>query len=244
MNHRSGSQDRAAASCSVDRAYGRTDKHQALRLTRAEGSADGDRRAVVPEVVSAVVDPHRRREESPCPGDGSDDVGPSPRAEEGSVVPVGRIAAVGTVLTASALLLPGAAASADPGKHRGGHGHQTTMQFDVEFSPHNYVDVGEPGPSAGDVIVFHDQLLRGGRQFGEMAGSCVVIETTPLANCTAVVRLSEQDTITFAFLNAPPPEKVFAITGGSGTYSTAHGDGLLIEHGDGTGELTLTDVRK
>jgi hypothetical protein len=53
------------------------------------------------------------------------------------------------------------------------------------------------------------------------------------------VTLDEQDTITFAFLNAPPPEKVFAITGGSGTYRTAQGDGLLVEFGDGTGSLTL-----
>jgi hypothetical protein len=50
--------------------------------------------------------------------------------------------------------------------------------------------------------------------------------------------------MTVAFLNAPPPEKTFAITGGSGTYRTAQGDGLLVEHGDGTGTLTLTVVRK
>ena len=29
------------------------------------------------------------------------------------------------------------------------------------------------------------------------------------------------------------------MTGGSGTYRTARGDGVLVENGDGTGTLTL-----
>jgi hypothetical protein len=150
-----------------------------------------------------------------------------------------RVVAVGTVVVASALLVPGAVASAGGDDRGGGHGHETTLQFDVEFSPFNLVDLAEPGLSAGDVIVFDDVLLQDGEQVGGMAGTCVLIDATPLANCTGVVTLDEQDTITFAFLNAPPPEKVFAITGGSGTYRTAQGDGLLVEFGDGTGSLTL-----
>jgi hypothetical protein len=150
-----------------------------------------------------------------------------------------RVVAVGTVVVASALLVPGAVASAGGDDRGGGQGHETTLQFDVEFSPFNLVDLAEPGLSAGDVIVFDDVLLQDGEQVGGMAGTCVLIDATPLANCTGVVTLDEQDTITFAFLNAPPPEKVFAITGGSGTYRTAQGDGLLVEFGDGTGSLTL-----
>jgi hypothetical protein len=155
-----------------------------------------------------------------------------------------RVVAVATALVASALLVPGSAASASadhPGEGQG----QTTLQFDVVFSPFNLVDLGQPGVSAGDVIVFHDTILRDDRQAGDMAGTCTVIEATPpLANCTGVARMDEQNTITFAFLNAPPPKKVFAITGGSGTYRTAQGDGLLEEHGDGTGTLTLNVLSK
>ena len=154
----------------------------------------------------------------------------------------GRVVAVGTVLVASALFVPGAVANA--GSDHSDGGRETTLRFDVTFSPFNLVDVGQPGISAGDVIVFHDTLLKGNQQVGDEAGSCVVIDTTPLANCTGVVRLAGQDAITFAFLNAPPPKKVVAITGGSGTYRTAQGDGLLVEHGDGTGTLTLTVVRE
>jgi allene oxide cyclase-like protein len=155
-----------------------------------------------------------------------------------------RVVAVGTVVVASALLVPGAVASAGGDDRGGGHGRETTLQFDVEFSPFNLVDLAEPGLSAGDVIVFDDVLLQDGEQVGGMAGTCVLIDATPLANCTGVVTLDEQDTITFAFLNAPPPEKVFAITGGSGTYRTAQGDGLLVEFGDGTGALTLNVVSR
>ena len=153
-----------------------------------------------------------------------------------------RVLAVGTVVGASALLLPGAVASAGGDDPVGARGHETTLWFDVEFSPFDLVDLGEPGLSAGDVIVFDDVLLRAGEQVGGMAGTCVLIDATPLANCTGVVTVDEQGTISFAFLNAPPPEKVFAITGGSGAYRTARGDGLLIEFGDDTGTLTLNVV--
>jgi hypothetical protein len=153
-----------------------------------------------------------------------------------------RVVALGTLVVAAALLVPAAVASAGADAPRGAHGHGSTLHFDVEFSPFELVDVGEPGLSAADVIVFDDVLLRDGQRVGGMAGTCVAIDATPLANCTGVVTLDEQDTITFAFLNAPPPEKVFAITGGSGTYRTAHGDGLLVEFGDDTGTLTLNVV--
>lgn len=155
-----------------------------------------------------------------------------------------RVVALGTLVVASALLVPGAVASAGADDPGGAHGHESTLQFDVEFSPFELVDVGEPGLSAADVIVFNDVLLRDGQRVGGMAGTCVVVDPTPLANCTGVITLDEQDTITLAFLNAPPPEKVFAITGGSGTYRTAHGDGLLVEFGDDTGTLTVNVVVK
>jgi hypothetical protein len=158
-----------------------------------------------------------------------------------------RVLAAATVLAASAVLVPAAVAAAGPdhatGDEEHGRDDDVTLRFDVAFSPFDIVDVGEPGFSAGDVIVFHDTLLRDGQEVGDQVGSCVLVEATPLANCTGVVRLGDQDTITFAFVNAPPPEKTFALTGGSGRYRTAQGDGTLVENGDGTGTLTLSVVR-
>src|SRR4051812_22945797 len=120
----------------------------------------------------------------------------------------------------------------DPGQDR-------VMTFRVIFSPFDYTDLGAPGPSAADVIVFHDQLQQGGKAVGDEVGSCTVIDSNGLANCTGIVRLGERGTITYSFVNAPPPHKVLALTGGSGQFRTARGDGTLDENGDGTGTLAL-----
>jgi hypothetical protein len=133
------------------------------------------------------------------------------------------------------------ASAGDPGHHPDDRSPRT-LTFDVRFSPFNYTDLGPAGPSAADVIVFHDTLLQHGRRVGDEVGSCVLVDPAGLANCTAVVRLGQEDTLTYAFVNAPPPRKVVAITGGSGAYRTAHGDGVLVEHGDGTGTFVLTVI--
>ncbi len=157
-----------------------------------------------------------------------------------------RVLTVGATLVASALVVGAATASATPGTSDeggdGGRGHEVTLRFDVVTSPFSYTDLGEPGPSAADVIVFHDRLFRNGQEVGHEVGSCVVVEPSGLSNCTAVVTLDGQGTITYAFENAPPPQKTLAVTGGSGKYRTAHGDGSFAESGQDTGTLVLSLV--
>jgi hypothetical protein len=148
-----------------------------------------------------------------------------------------RVAGVTAAVAASAVLVVAAVAVAGPTAAAGDD--ENTLQFQVEFSPLSYTDLGDPGLSAADVLVFHDRLLQNGRQVGHEVGSCVLVEAAGLANCTAVVTLDGRGTIAFAFENAPPPEKTLAITGGSGNFSDAGGDGTLVENGDGTGTLTL-----
>jgi hypothetical protein len=141
-------------------------------------------------------------------------------------------------LSLAALALPLGSvlgASASDGGAAPGH----PMTFHVLFSPFNYTDLGAAGPSAADVIVFHDRLLRGTKGVGDEIGSCVIVDATGLANCSGVVQLKNRGTITFSFVNAPPPHKVLAVTGGSGQFRTARGDGTLDEKGDGTGTLVL-----
>jgi hypothetical protein len=156
-----------------------------------------------------------------------------------------RALALGGALAATALLVQGSADAAGPvPAHDASAGSQTTLQFQVQFSPFHLTDIGPRGLTAGDLIDFHDVLLTNGRRVGDEVGSCVVVESNGLSNCTGVVRLGG-DTITYAFVNAPPPRKVLAITGGSGRFRTAHGDGRLVENGDAanTGTLTLRLVR-
>ncbi len=155
-----------------------------------------------------------------------------------------RVLTVGATLVASALVVGAATASATSGTSAqdgdGRRSHEVTLRFDVETSPFNYTDLGQPGPSAADVIVFHDRLSANGREVGHQVGSCVVVEPDGLSNCTAVVTLDGQGTVTYAFENAPPPEKTFAVIGGSGKFRTAHGDGSFTESGQDTGTLVLS----
>jgi hypothetical protein len=154
-----------------------------------------------------------------------------------------RALAIGGALAVTALLVQGSADAAGPARsHDGSSGSQTTLRFDVEFSPFHLTDIGEQGLGAGDLIDFHDVLSRHGREVGDELGSCVVVEADGLSNCTGIVRLGD-DTITYSFVNAPPPNKVLAITGGSGRFRTAHGDGTLVENADQTGMLTLRLMR-
>jgi hypothetical protein len=148
-----------------------------------------------------------------------------------------RIGTAGAVVLTSALLLQGAVASADDGDH--GHRDRVTLTFHVETSPFDYTDLGDPGPSAADVIVFHDTLFTRGHRVGHQVGSCTLVEASGRANCTGVVTLRGRGTITFAFENAPPPRKILAVTGGTGAYRTAQGDGSFIESGHQTGTLKL-----
>ena len=153
-----------------------------------------------------------------------------------------RAMVVGVSLAVSVLLLQGSALGAAPSTDGGGT-HGRTMTFHVVFAPFNYTDLGAPGPSAADVIVFHDQLFKGTKAVGDEVGSCVLVDATGLSNCTGVIQLTNRGTITFSFVNAPPPHKVLAITGGSGQFRTAHGDGTLDENTDGTGTLVLRLIK-
>lgn len=149
-----------------------------------------------------------------------------------------RAVATAGVLAATACLMQSSALTASAHPERNG-ASGPTLTFDVTFSPFNYTDLGDPGPSAADVIVFHDKLRKGDKAVGDEVGSCTLVSADGLANCTGVVRLRERGTITFAFVNAPPPHKVLAVTGGSGPFRTVRGDGTLDENGDGTGTLVL-----
>jgi hypothetical protein len=157
-----------------------------------------------------------------------------------------RVLTIGAAIAASALVGGVATASADPDGSGDdgdtGRDHEVTLRFHVETSPFSYTDLGETGPSAADVIVFNDRLFQDGREVGHEVGSCVVIEPSGLSNCTAVVTLDGRGTISYSFENAPPPEKTLAITGGSGKFRTAHGDGSFTESGEGTGTLILSLV--
>ena len=152
-----------------------------------------------------------------------------------------RLVAGAASVALAVLALPGSSAGAS--STSSSDRLPATLRFHVVFSPFNYTDLGTPGVSAADVIVFHDQLHEKGKWAGDEVGSCVVVDPTGLSNCTAVIQLKGRGTIAFAFVNAPPPHKVLAVTGGSGQFRAVRGEGTLDENGDQTGTLVLQLTR-
>jgi hypothetical protein len=153
-----------------------------------------------------------------------------------------RITTVGVAVAGSVVLLQGSLASASPGSSD--HGRDDggrVLELDVQFSPFTLTDLGDPGPTPGDLITFNDVLRDDGAAVGHEVGNCVVVDVSGLSNCTAVLTLDGRGTIAYALENSPAPRKVLAVTGGSGQFKGVDGDGVLVENGDAanTGVLTL-----
>ena len=93
------------------------------------------------------------------------------------------------------------------------------------------LDLGDPGPSAGDTQVFLDDVQRDGETVGTSAGSCmlaVFTETRLVGSCAATFTLPE-GTITIQGVSDEDPRVgpsgfVWAVTGGTGRYAGAGGE--------------------
>jgi hypothetical protein len=110
------------------------------------------------------------------------------------------------------------------GSTGGGHTIRVTAVF-TEFDPN--IDVGAPGFSLGDEVVFSGNLLRNGEQVGRIGVVCSFVSTANAdrveAQCptTSILpggQITTQGTIVNRSLNFTLP-----ITGGSGRYQGASG---------------------
>lgn len=114
---------------------------------------------------------------------------------------------------------------------------QSGVTFDVLFND-TILAQGTNGWTLGDRFVLNDQLSRGGEVVGRIGGVCTIIDVEGFALCNMTFVLPDGE-ISGQFLNSPPPEKTFAITGGTAAYLGRPGYGILIENGDGTGTVTF-----
>jgi hypothetical protein len=146
------------------------------------------------------------------------------------------VLALAGVVAASA-----ASQAAEPSTHKA-----KTLTFQVVFSPfspvaaNNQRDPNSPF-ALGDELVFHDQLYANGKRVGDDLGSCVIASLAPqlLANCSLVIRLPDGNlTGQFVAIQGPEPREI-ALTGGTGSYRNAGGEGILVEFGNGRGRMTL-----
>jgi hypothetical protein len=158
---------------------------------------------------------------------------------------------LGSLLAMAALALAGTAYAAGPdSKDRPAdrHGHGRTIKL-VEASKAvkpAAVDLGAPGPSAGDLVVIRDGLLRqDGSQAGVLRQVCTLVEpgATPLAGtfeCTASFALTEGTIIADGPFVPTTPEQAAAVTGGTGAFAAAQGEAIIRAVDD---QITIRLVR-
>lgn len=115
---------------------------------------------------------------------------------------------------------------------------EPTHRFEVEFDD-TILAASQNGLDVGDRIVLHDRLLQGGQQVGHDGGVCTVTDPAGGETLCVVTFSLPGGTLSTQFLNTPPPEKAFAVLGGTGDYAGATGHGTLLEHPDQTGDLAF-----
>ena len=87
---------------------------------------------------------------------------------------------------------------------------------------------GEPSASAGDLIVFTNPLVDGGKHVGRLYMHCTAVVAAPAANkaafaCEGVVGLGGGTLTVQAFLPKAGATVHGTVTGGTGTYANARG---------------------
>ncbi len=114
---------------------------------------------------------------------------------------------------------------------------QESLSYDVEFGD-TVLSATGTSLSIGDRVIINDRLLNEGEAVGSAHGVCTITDPAGFAICNVTFVLPD-GAISTQFVNSPPPEKLFSIIGGTGASLGAVGSGRLLEHGDGTGELSF-----
>ena len=86
-------------------------------------------------------------------------------------------AAVAAIVTLGMLVLSAGTAAAD-GKGKGKH-KEDTLRLVATTLQEEVLDLGAPGPSLGDQLVFSEVLRERGREVGTSGAVCVVTEAVP-----------------------------------------------------------------
>jgi hypothetical protein len=132
--------------------------------------------------------------------------------------------------------------AAEPSAHKPRRSPLTWCSAPSPRSPPTTSATPTPPFTLGDELVFHDQLFANGKRVGDDLGSCVIASITTqelAANCSLVIRLPDGNlTGQFIAVQGPAPREI-ALTGGTGRYRSAGGEGTLVEFGNGRGRMTL-----
>lgn len=126
-------------------------------------------------------------------------------------------ACTATALIAGAVAIPAAASAKNA----------TSTQFTVtEKATMTLVDLGAKGTSPGDRNTY-TSVVRGAKK-GVGSGDCVVLsgttEENALYQCTGIYRFGTSELSVAGLVGGGASSGSWAITGGTGTWSGAHGD--------------------
>jgi hypothetical protein len=142
------------------------------------------------------------------------------------------------VMVALGTLVFGSAVAVADGK---GKGKDKTLRIVAVEKQFNFLDLGDPGPTLGDEIVFSEFLRIRGRGVGESGVVCVVTQAMPpydvlTLHCVATLSLRRgqitlQGLVEVQGEDDPGPFTV-AITGGTGKFRCASGEAVIRDVSD------------
>ena len=110
---------------------------------------------------------------------------------------------------------------------------------DARIEAARFIDTGEPGDSAGDILVFDQPLLDEHHQtIGSNSGSCIRTRVGHSFQCQWTLTL-EDGSIQVAGREFEQGTSAISIVGGTGRYAGISGEMTSVNNNDGTFTQTL-----
>ena len=110
---------------------------------------------------------------------------------------------------------------------------------DARTDPARVIDMGEPGDSAGDILVFDQPLLDEDMAIiGNNSGTCIRTRVGHSFQCQWTLTF-ENGSIQVAGKEFDQGTSVISITGGTGSYAGISGEMTSVNNNDGTFTQTL-----
>lgn len=116
-----------------------------------------------------------------------------------------------------------------------------------------FLNLGDPGFSLGDQVVFTNDLFKRGTKVGKDGGTCTLVrlaeDGSASFQCLGTNELPDGQITVQGMVTYGPGEEIkedpflLAITGGTGAYKTAHGQVRVIEVSSQKLHLTFRIIR-
>jgi hypothetical protein len=143
--------------------------------------------------------------------------------KEDSVKKFGAIGALAALATTVAVIMPLTSATGTPGAAE-------TLKYTAIFRDSQFTNVDADdsgGDTAGDYFVGNFPLRQGGKNRGHLEFHCAIVTENPTRNlCSGVVHISGRGEFAVTDVsNADAEKEKVAITGGTGEFGGASGNG-------------------